>query len=481
MRFVLWALWMAVVANLGLWVGRTSPMASTDGAPTAGSASLLGRRSSTMRFQQHACLQASIASLPEHLLAAEERGGGFESLLVLAHWFQVDREGLLVWLELQGNRESTYAVLAQWQVQQGIEAAWAEAGTDTLWERALDDALVKVDPERAFANLDSSRNYRIRESMMGWAKRDFGGAVEATRNAKRWQKNDAVEGLAEAQFSRLSFEQAFIWAQGFDVLPEIAMGTVIDQLAKTDLESALRHLSESGISKARHMNHTKLALGRLPLAEAIDLLAQYSVRVDLFGSLAELPSDPIEAAQLLAPVARQVERVSLYNWSPVTDDIAGSLRYLASDPDNAAHRALLEGSLGYWNHHHQEEVTAFIREIPDPVRQATYAQEYSGGSLDLMNSIDFEVLGDDFSESRVIGRFRDRFLSMTHMNPLRAIAEAEALQRPSWRAVAREWILRIWSEHEEVAAIDWAESLAPEDRQAAEFEALMKVVRDRMP
>ena len=50
------------------------------------------------------------------------------------------------------------------------------------------------------------------------------------------------------------------------------MTTVIDRLVKTDLESAIRHLSEAGISKYHHLENTSLALGRLPIEEAADLL-----------------------------------------------------------------------------------------------------------------------------------------------------------------------------------------------------------------
>ena len=64
----------------------------------------------------------------------------------------------------------------------------------------------------------------------------------------------------------------FEGASSFEALPEVAMTTVIDRLVKTDLESAIRHLSEAGISKYHHLENTSLALGRLPIEEAADLL-----------------------------------------------------------------------------------------------------------------------------------------------------------------------------------------------------------------
>jgi hypothetical protein len=53
----------------------------------------------------------------------------------------------------------------------------------------------------------------------------------------------------------------FEGASSFEALPEVAMTTVIDRLAKTDLESAIRHLSEAGIFQIPSPGEYALGLG----------------------------------------------------------------------------------------------------------------------------------------------------------------------------------------------------------------------------
>ena len=185
---------------------------------------------------------------------------------------------------------------------------------------------------------------------------------------------------------------------------------------------------------------------------------------------------------MLGPLTKQVERVDLhYSWQPETEDIPGSLAYLASEPDNVAHQALLENSLRYWNRDHHDLVTDFIKRIPDPARQGKYAQEFGGRDLDVVNLINRDLLGEDLHEYLVTHNVREAIQSMTHMDPHRGEAAAAAIEDPAWRAVAQQTLFNGWAEHDEEAAIEWAHSLPLDEWQAAQLDKHIKNVRKNQP
>ena len=261
------------------------------------------------------------------------------------------------------------------------------------------------------------------------------------------------------------------------------MTTVIDRLVKTDLESAIRHLSEAGISKYHHLENTSLALGRLPIEEAADLLEKHPTRLfSLFRSLKALPQDPVEAARLLGPLAKEVERVDLHSsWRPETADIPGAIAFLESEPNNAAYEALLETSLRDWRSDHDDMVTDFIKSIPDPARQSEYAQEFGGRNLEVVNLIDKGLLGDDLNEALVYGHIREAIQSLIHIDSHRAEAAAATIQEPAWRAIAHQTLFSGWAEHDAAAALEWAYSLPPAERQAAQLDERIKGLEGNLP
>lgn len=491
MRAALWIGLMAVSALSGRWWGDEPALIASVAEKSDRHFTLLDKRSASgeMPLRSHSCLTATAEALPDILAKAQGRsvsGYSPEVLLVAARWFQLDREGLLAWLGIPAKPQPRMPqplriIVSRWLAEEDSEATWKRL--DPLWhhrDRDLIDALDQADPARSFEAEDQS--YRLRAIMKSWAKKDFAAAVDAVKAAKHWKQSNAVVGLAEAQASQLPFEEAFAWARDFEVLPEIAMSTVIDQLAKTDLEAALRHLSEAGISKSRHMANTLWALERLPIEQSVALLEKYPTRLSLIRSLADLPRDPVKAAQVIAPISNDLERINLhYSWRPESSDIPKAMADLARETDHVAYRALLERSLDFWHRDHPELVADFITNMPDAVRQSEYAHKFGGRNLDLLQLIDKRLLGDDLNEALVATNIREAIYSKTHMDPHEAASAAAELHEPAFQSIAHKAVFVGWAEHDEAAAVAWAESLPPSQRQAAEMDELIATTRKNLP
>ena len=239
-------------------------------------------------LKKHPYLTMAAEALPALLKDAQDRsmsGVSPEVLLIVARWFQIEREGLLAWLEETGRPQPLQTIVSRWLAKHAPDAAWESiAQNRDKWDRDLINALLLEDPAKSLEL--ESQDDRFKPIFESWARRDFAAAEKAMRSAEHRHQRFAVAGLAEVQASRLPFEKALAWASDLEVFPEIAMSTVIDRLGKTDLESALRHLSEASISKHCHMANTLWGLERLSIEEAADLLERYPTRLpSLFGSL----------------------------------------------------------------------------------------------------------------------------------------------------------------------------------------------------
>ena len=227
---------------LGQWMGKAPADFVSVSDHDLEKFTLLGKRgvarSRTTALEHHPCLTATAEALPELLQAAQDRsisGLSPEVLLVAARWFQSDGEGLLVWLRKSGDPQPLKAIASRWLAKKNPAAAWESLDPKRhRWDKDLVDALALEDPARSFEVEDQA--HRLVPIFESWAQKDFAAAVNAVKGARRWQQRYAVVGLAERQASELPFEEAFAWASSFEVMPEMAMSTVIDQLAKTDSE-----------------------------------------------------------------------------------------------------------------------------------------------------------------------------------------------------------------------------------------------------
>ncbi len=467
---VAWIGLTIVAFAVGRWSrpdANESAFSSTNIVP----GSLLGKRrvSQTAGPLDHPCLSAPVSSLPAMLEKARERsisGTSFEVMLIAARWFETDRKGLLEWLDANGDPQPLYAIVSRWRAREDPEEVWQALGEKRdQRDPSLYEALIDEDPAKVFAQEDQS--WRFRQIGERWAEADFAAAEEAVKKAKEWKQSFMVQGLAKVKAAQLPFEEALAWANDFSVMPEIALGVVVDVLAATDLEGAMRQMSELGIKRVPAHGRIEVALEKLPLQDAVDLLRRYALP-ELIDNISKLPEDPIEAAELLAPIVEDADKVRIHhNWHPATDDIPGAIRALADRSESVAFRLLLEKSLSHWSTRDPETVSAYIRSITDPETQARYAHDYGGRDLSLIDLVDRQLLGDEVNDALVQQSIRGEILSTVHMDPAAAIAEAAAIENAKWRAIAHEWLFIGWAEHNEQAAMEWALTLTPAERLAA--------------
>jgi hypothetical protein len=100
MRIVFWIGCMLASVALGHWMGAHPLPSEFTPNQTSEEITLLGKRFPT-RYQaiplkDHPCLTATAEALPVFLKNAQDRsvsGTSSEVLLIVAHWFQSDREG----------------------------------------------------------------------------------------------------------------------------------------------------------------------------------------------------------------------------------------------------------------------------------------------------------------------------------------------------------------------------------------------------
>ncbi len=482
---------MFASASLGWWKGaeRKADTERETGFTISRGASLLGERQA-IPLGTTSIMRAPLKSLPEKLRKALERSdtnASYEVQLLMARWFEEDREALRDWALKQYPPPLNF--LARLWLREDPESIWLDARHTSRqhWNRAVLSMLAEEDPKRFFESLEGEHltdgvyGFKTMLAARNLAKRDFAEA-EATIKAMTSRSAQAYVGLAMEKASQAAFEEAFSWASNLDPPSEVAVVTVIDSLATSDPEEALRLLYQSGIEgKPPYQALTNInAYTRgLPLEQSLSLLQRYPLPFSLHLSYEDLPTDPMEAATLMAPLNEMDRSPNLHLWMPDIPlaEMGETLTDLSSNTEERVQKALFEQSFFVLSSEHPEVVFDWIANQEDPVSRSRYAAlALRKGSDDPDSSMTFPNLlnliqpGDleevSHLSSSVSRRLSQSMQQLTYQDPHSAIALASQFQDPAWRQAAYKQITNVWIKYDEAAVSDWIASLPSTERSA---------------